>query len=374
VHSIIDPHCRRAGCRRCGSRASTPASWAFLIRDMKRPIPAYRNYPHPGPTHRCPPRRPRSSETVVAGQKAGEPVHRRGAAAGNRQALRRARELHDQRACPPNLPAESKIGRHDQLRREAPRVQVSARDVTSGRESRAPEISARRKHGSSARSATTKKLWTLGARRPVAGYRGGGARCAASRSRPKAPAARPAPQKVTARRPVAAKVARTFPPANRPRSPASFFVRSRCGGVTERARRMPGLSSSARGEKPPAVGPPAESRRLSEPTNSKNPACSTALWRPSRLFRTFPFPEAAGPETAGRRPDAAPAQPAPQAPSVKPVPSSVAPAPPPRKPRLERDHGKLPRKKGRPAPGQKRPQRPRAAAIVRPGRKRNSGR
>jgi len=233
------------------------------------------------------------------------------------------------RELPPNLPAESRIEVTISYDASA-RVQVSARDVTSGREARTEiqrgenvivrkirddeEILTLEPVEESA--VTLKPVDDSMAARPQA-------------TRPPAAAKAPAPRPAAARpAPVAAKPA----PARAPQSAqVPIPLCERCGGVLDSrgscpsCQKLAAKAPAAQSQKPPAVKPPP----------AKPPVVKPAA--PARS----------------------------QTPSVKPIPSNVAPVPPPRKPESS-EIMELPRKKPAAAP-QKRPARPAKSESGDPG-------
>jgi molecular chaperone DnaK len=230
------------------------------------------------------------------------------------------------RELPPNLPAESRIAVTISYDASA-RVQVSARDMKSGREARTEiqrgeNVVLRniRDDEEVLLEPVDESVVTL---KPVDDSLAG-------RQPPTRIEAAPA-------RPASAKPASRPAPAGAPPSAeVPIPLCEKCGGVLDARGACPSCQSRAAARAPVAQG--------------QKPAVKPAAVKPPAV------------KPAGVKPAPAPR---PQGPSVKPVPSSAAPAPPPRKPDSN-EIMELPRKKPAPAP-QKRPARPAKSDASDPG-------
>jgi molecular chaperone DnaK len=221
---------------------------------------------------------------------------------------------------PPNLPAESKIAVTISYDASA-RVTVSARDVTSGREAQT-EIH-RGENVVVRKVADDEEILTLEpVEDSVVSQAPPAARpAAANRSGPSRP---PAPPKAT-------------PPRDSQSAEIPILLCEKCGGALDARGECSACRQKAAAKAPAAQKPAAQK------------------------------PAAASPPKPAARPasQARPQPPRPAVPSVKPVPSSVAPVPPPRKPDSS-EIMELPVKKAA-SPPQKRPARPSTPASTDPG-------
>lgn len=329
VHSIIDPHAV-ARLAKMRQQSVNARDLGILIRDVKTDtrVPYYlipANTPLPASVTKV-------FGTVVPNQKrvnlfiveSGAGTDRPYAELGNCT----IKEL------PPNLPAESKIAVTISYDSSA-RVQVSARDVTSGREARS-EI--QRGENMVVREIDDEEILTLD---PVDESRMGSATGAArGQANPVKPSqAKPsvsrsaAPQSSAAARPAAVKPTLPRPPADRQGIPLN----------------MDTIATDQVGALPAAL---CEKCNRALDANGECPACRRTAAAKSTAAATQPKP--VGPRPA--QPAAKPQGVRPQVPSVKPVPSRIAPVPAPRKPESS-EIMELPLKKPA-APAPKRPKGP----------------
>lgn len=322
VHSIID-QAAVARLSRMKQQSVNARELGILIRDMKTDtrIPYYlipANTPLPASATK-------NFGTVVPGQKrVNLTIVESGAGTDKPYSELGNCTIHE---LPPNLPAESRIAVTISYDASA-RVQVSARDVTSGREARAEiqrgENLLIRKAGDDDDILTLEPVEdSIISQAPSAGPVA--ARPTVARSAPpsKAPAARPVSPPV-APRPAAVPSALS--------AEVPILLCEKCGGRLNDRGECPTCKARAA----------AKLQAVPVQNLAKKPAVKPVAAKPAAV------------------------KPAPAArPSVKPVPSSIAPVPPPRQPDAN-EIMELPRKKPA-SPPAKRPPKPNPSESTDPG-------